>query len=158
MFKLFATIGLCAAITVTSEPVSAQGSTKVTSLVTMNGKCHKLVLGGENASEICKPTVLNVTYANGKSSFMFVAEGLGIISFYGTDSSAKGNKAVITVEQTTLKLEMANSPTTAPATGTCSYTNPYTGPSLVQCSAVAAGEIFQATFVSDGSKPDVKEF
>lgn len=138
--------------------VAAQNLDNLASLATMGGKCHKLVIGGADASARCNPMIVNTSYKTGKSSFAFVAGESAIVGFFGTDSRAVGDKAVLRVEQITLNLMMGTPSTMAPATGTCTYTNPYAGPSLVQCSAVSGGKTYLATFVSDGRAPDVKQF
>lgn len=45
------------------------------------------------------------------------------------------------------------------ATGTCKFVNPYKGPAPVECRAESAsGLLEEASFVSDGEKPDVQTF
>ena len=142
----------------TPTAVSAQNLDNLASLAIMSGKCHKLVIGGADASAHCKPMVTNTAYRTGKSSFTFVAGESAIVGFFGADSRAERDKAVLKVEQITLNLMMGTPSTMAPATGTCTYTNPYAGPSLLQCSAISGGKTYSATFVSDGRAPELKRF
>ena len=159
MFKDFAfLVAPLALLSGMSTSVAAQNLDNLASLATMSGKCHKLVIGGADASALCKAMVTNAAYKTGKSSFTFVAGESAIVGFFGADSRAEGNKAVLKVEQITLNLMMGTPSTMAPANGTCTYTNPYAGPSLVQCSAVSGGKTYSATFVSDGRSPEVKQF
>lgn len=78
-----------------------------------------------------------------------------MISFYGLDSKAVGDRATLRIEKLTLNLMMGTPSTGGPATGVCTYTNPYAGPSLIECSALSSGREFKATFVSDGNAPNI---
>lgn len=138
--------------------VAAGELDNLATLATMDGTCHKLVIGGADATALCEPKVLNAAYKNGKSSFTFVAGDKAVVGFYGSDSRAQGNKAVLQVEAITLNLMMGRPSTMEAATGTCSYTNPYAGPSLIQCSAISSDMTFSANFVSNGEEPAVREF
>ncbi len=122
-------------------------------LATMRGKCHKLLIPGADVTSICHSAIANFIYPTGKSSFQFVANDKASIGFFGTDSKAVNGKAILLVEKITFNLLMGAGPTSATASGTCTYTNPYDGPSLVQCSARTEQGLFEATFVSDGSEP-----
>lgn len=146
------------AMTITAQfPLRAQNLDNLAILATMNGKCHKLIIGDADASEICEDVVTNAAYKTGRSSFQFVAENK-VVGFYGTDNPAKDDQAVLKVERVTLNLMMGMPSTSAPASGTCTYSSPYAGPSLIQCTAISLGKTFSATFVSDGQEPSVKEF
>jgi hypothetical protein len=79
-----------------------------------------------------------------------------MVSFYGLDSKAVGDKAVLHVD-TILVTPEGPAPVARRkrATGRCTYTNPYAGPSHIQCSAKAEGKSYEALFVSDGTPPNI---
>lgn len=121
----------------------------------MNGTCHKFIMNGEDVTEFCEGNIVNIAYSDGHSSFMFLLKDKALISFFGTDSRAIGNKATIKIEKLTINLLMGVPPTGAAASGLCTYSNPYAGPSLVECEALLNGHPFKATFVSDGNEPSI---
>lgn len=121
----------------------------------MNGKCHKFTFAGAEATPLCEGKILNVTYPDGHSSFMFTLKDKALVSFYGLDARAIGDKATLRIQKLTLNLLMGTPSTGSPASGECTYTNPYAGPSLVQCRATVGTRRFEATFVSDGNEPDL---
>jgi hypothetical protein len=124
---------------------------------TMNGKCHKLLIGAADASSICEDKIINVAYLTGKSSFQFIAKDRAVVGFFGSDDKAMGDNAVLSVEQISLNMLMGTPSTISAASGTCTYSNPYAGPSLIQCSAKTTEGRFEATFVSDGQEPELSE-
>lgn len=124
-------------------------------LAMVSGACDKLVLAGDDATGRCEGKVLNTAYPDNHSSFMFVAEKT-VVSFYGYDHLAKGDKAKLDVQKITVS--EGGAPTTSkPAKGTCTYTNPYAGPSVIQCSAKSEGKTYAASFTSDGKPPQVNK-
>ena len=123
----------------------------------MNGKCHKFTFAGADATPLCEGKILNVAYPDGHSSFMFTLKDKALVSFYGLDTRAVGDKATLRIQKLTLNLLMGTPSTGSPAAGECSYTNPYAGPSLVQCRATVGARRFEATFVSNGEAPDLME-
>ena len=127
-------------------------------LATMTGQCHTLILGGTDASAQCEGKVVNTAYRSGRSSFQFTIRDRAILGFHGVDSPAGNDQAVLRIDGISLNLMMGTPPTTSPASGTCSYTNPYAGPAMIRCSAISAGRRFEASFEADGRAPVLKEF
>ncbi len=152
MKKLIAALGLVALTTV---PAAASDDAKFPQVMTLSGTCLKLILGKRDATGQCKGVIVNAAYASGASSFMFVVADTAIVSFYGKDNKAVGDNAVINVDHVTVTAvgDPKAKPVTVSAEGQCTYTNPYAGPSHVDCSARAVGMDFTASFVSDGKPP-----
>ena len=125
----------------------------------MNGTCDGLVMGDKDASSGCEGKLTNTMYKTGRSGFTFLVGDLAVVTFSGADSPAKGNIARIRLDKVIFTLiGTGTKPNVVPATGTCTYTNPYAGPSHVTCSASTKSGRFSGSFVSDGKPPDLQEF
>jgi len=124
----------------------------------MKGACTQLIVGGKDLTGQCKPSLINNAYRSGRSSFMF---GLGedkMVSFFGVDSQAMGDQAILTVDE--IGVATGHSDGTAQrkahkVKGSCTYTNPYAGPSRIHCAADGFDGHYAVEFVSDGRPPDV---
>lgn len=125
----------------------------------MQGTCHRLVIGEKDASSNCESKLTNTMYKTGRSGFTFLVGDLAVVTFSGADSPAKGNSASIRLDKVIFTLiGTGTEPNVVPATGTCTYTNPYAGPSRVHCSASTESGRFSGSFVSNGQPPDIQEF
>lgn len=158
MPRLLLAFGAIAALSLPSSiaaPVRAQsGLGAVQSVVTLSGTCQRFLMAGRDLTRNCNPTVVNTGYANGRTSFMFAMRDGSIVSFYGRDTRAVGDRATVRIERITVKdAAMRGNPSAARATGRCDYTNPYRGRATISCSAAAMGRSFFARFVSDGRPP-----
>ncbi|MDB5669713.1 MAG: hypothetical protein JWO25_672 [Alphaproteobacteria bacterium] len=145
-----------AALLAAPSPLAAKDEIATISVLT--GECQKLVVGGVDQSSICAGRTANFAYRSGHSSFQFAGGDVVAIGFYGTDHEAQGDEAFITVERLSLNAMKGSPSTSIPASGKCSYTNPYAGPSRIQCSAISSGKVYSATFVSDGGEPAIQRF
>jgi len=159
------------ALTNTGPPVETQR--KLTTLVTANGNCLKLMLAPDiNLSETCNPKMLNSVYSDGRTSFTFMADAVGkqeqnflaIITFTGKGNVSTGtDSAAQPVDGIIVELDERGKPT-APrqsidAVGNCQFSNPFNGrPAKVECEAKTKEGEFIGTFLTDGSQPDVKHF
>jgi len=136
-----------------------QGIAPGTVVVIMKGACSLLVVGGVDMTRQCNPTVINNAYPSGRSSFMFVYGDL-VVSFFGEDSAAVGDQATLQVEEIGVARGRADgSASRVPHSvrGTCTYTNPYKGPSRIICSATGKEGSYRAEFPSDGKPPEALE-
>ena len=124
----------------------------------MEGTCHEFVLQGTDATSICEPSIVNFAYRSGKSSFQFVLRDRAVIGFFGADEAAVGNSADLLIERISLNLLMGTETQSIPATGRCTYSHPYAGPSVIRCNASTEVGEFKAVFVSDGREPEIQEF
>jgi hypothetical protein len=151
--------GLCAS-GASANPPQATGALDLAYLATMKGACSRLVMGGQDLSGACQPQILNQVYRSGRTGFTFVAGDKAIVSFSGMgqdqthDNPDEANQPIDKVTFTQIGADTK----AEPATGVCSYTNPYKGPSTVKCVAKTARGEFSATFVSDGAEPAVTKF
>jgi hypothetical protein len=128
-------------------------------LAFMDGSCSRLIVADTDRSAGCEAKLVNDIYRNSRSSFVFLVKDWGLVSFYGQDSKAVGDSAVLHVDTIIVTLTTGTPhPRKMAGTGACSYTNPYKGPSYVTCSARAEGKSYEANFVSNGAPPDVTRF
>jgi uncharacterized protein len=159
------------ALTNTAQTVETQR--KLTTLVTADGNCLKLLLAPDiDLSKTCNPKVLNSVYSDGRTSFTFMADAVGkqdqnflaIITFSGTGNVSTGtDSAAQVVDAVIVGLDERGKPT-APrqnidAVGNCQFSNPFNGqPAKVECEAKTKEGEFIAKFLTDGSQPDAKHF
>ena len=147
--------GLAAALLASSASLSAKD--ELATIAVLTGECSKLVVAGVDHSAICEGVIANFAYRSGHSSFQFAATHVVAIGFYGTDHAAQGDESFITVEKISINRLKGEPSIMVPASGKCTYTNPYAGPSRLLCSAISDGKAYSATFVSDGGEPAIKK-
>jgi hypothetical protein len=141
-------------------PALAYAQNKLTAMVVLQGSCKKLVVGGKVRTSECTGKLLNTEYSDGRLGFYFVSAGGMALTFStrGREQvKADENTAIVPVDMllTTGKGQSDK----IQAVGTCKFTNPYRGvPAPVACTADTARGRYEATFLSDGSKPDDKTF
>jgi hypothetical protein len=135
------------------------GLSSLHAIAIMNGTCKQLTIADKDASSGCEGKLTNTIYKTGRSGFTFLVGDLAVVTFSGADSAAKGNSATIHLDKVIFTLiGTGTDPNVIRATGTCTYTNPYVGPSHVTCSASTKSGRFSAAFVSNGQPPDLQEF
>jgi hypothetical protein len=155
MRKSLVCFAVSAAACVAAVPAAARDP--VANVAVLSGDCSKLVFADTNYSAICDHFIANIAYQSGHSSFQFAGVHRLALGFYGTDHEARGDESYIMVEKVDFN-DMKGGPSTMiDANGRCTYTNPYAGPSRVECSAVASGKTYAASFLSDGEPPAVRK-
>jgi hypothetical protein len=144
-----------------AEPASAQeqGFANLHAIALMDGKCTSLVIADKPATHNCTGKITNSMYKTGRSGFIFTAGDLAVVTFSGADSPAKGNQATVRLDKVIFTLiGTGTEPNVMPAKGSCTYTNPYAGPSRINCTATTEAGRFSGSFVSDGREPDIQRF
>lgn len=142
----------CISLTATGV-LSADSRATVTALFSVTGECQMLVYAEEERP--CGNTLLHSEYESGRIGFYFIddSEGGGAVSFSGMGQEQRSpseNLRLQPIDGIVLNGEGQS------ALGTCSFENPFIGPSRIQCSAfVESGELFSGFFISDGSRPHV---
>src|SRR5215210_3243976 len=146
-------VGLAFAAAASAQQGIAPGT--VTGM--LNGTCSALMVGGEDRTADCKATAINNAYPNGNGSFMFLM-GDEIVSFFGRDTKAVGDQAVIHLTRVSVNNGgMVDQRRSSDVSGTCTYTNPNKGPVRITCEATGAKGRFRAVFTSDGRPPELIE-
>ena len=153
--RLAAALMLGLAASVDAQPAPQN----LAAIALLQGTCGHLVVGGKDASSRCEGKLTNSIYKTGRSGFTFLVGDLAVVTFSGADSPAKGDQATVRLDKVIFTLVGTGTPpNVVPATGTCTYTNPYAGPSHVNCSAATKSGSFSASFVSNGEPPDLQRF
>ena len=125
----------------------------------LNGKCTQLTFAGKDGTRACVGKITNTMYKTGRTGFVFMFGDHALITFSGADSPARGDQATVRLDKVIFALiGTGTEPNVIPATGICTYTNPYAGPSRINCSASTKVGKFSGAFVSDGAEPDIQRF
>ena len=137
------------------QPSAADGG--LAAIATLTGTCERLVVAGEEKTDGCRAMIGNTIYRTGRSGFTFFVDGDSglVLTFSGADSAAEGDQATIVLDKIVFTPTGPLQETTVlRAAGRCTYTNPYIGPSRVDCSASTESGRYSATFISDGRPPE----
>lgn len=140
----------------------SRGLQDLSGFAVLNGTCQRFIMAGKELTKACDGKVINTMFESiGRTGFAFVTHSSTTVTFSGVDTPAKGDQAQSIVDRVIVTIENSESdplavePDVLEATGSCTYTNPYVGPSHINCSASTKEGPFSASFVSDGSPPDV---
>ena len=143
-----------------AAPASAQDLSQLRSWIFLRGTCERLVIAGKDVTGACRETVVNMTYHYGRSSFGFSDGSARMVSFSGTEQIREGDVVRQTLDAISIATQGALAPdvASAPASGTCIFSDPYRGRSFIRCSARTRDGEFAASFTSNGEPPQVHEF
>ena len=144
---LFALLGLLA----TGPALAQQGAE-----VKMTGRCERLVIGGLDVTQNCKEELVN-TVSRGRTTFDFAAWDGQTLSFSGAGAQHERTEETEQLQPISLvvpgmknKEGIARSP--APAVGSCKFSAPEPGKTMITCEATSQGKIYAGVFVTD-NKP-----
>ncbi|MGJ5175482.1 hypothetical protein ACQR16_03750 [Bradyrhizobium oligotrophicum] len=140
---------------------SGRADSRLTGMATVKGTCQKLVVAGQDRSLECTGSLLNTDYDDQRSGFYFILLNGGVITFSNRGDLEKRvgpDKRVAPVDLVMIGEYPSKKINTVAAKGRCRYGNPFKGPSLIECSADSELGHFEATFLSNGEKPEVKTF
>ena len=155
--RLIPTISLASLLIAT--PCAAQRQPSY--LATVSGSCSEMTIADEDRSSECPATLFNLAYVDNTSSFRLVTEEGLVVSFFGDDNEAVGNKATLVVRTIyfTPVLDTREGESLAdrtaraakatlelPAMGQCEYTNPDLPDNYIRCEATAAGKTYSFKF------------
>ena len=154
--KQWSWIAMTALVGAAAAPAAQQGDVSGTTLAFLRGTCSALVVGGVDKTSECKASLINSAYKTGNSSFMFGLGDKAVVSFFGRDTAAVGDRATIHLMRVSVnvggRMEDAMS---SDVSGKCDYTNPYEGKAQIICEAEGKKGKFRAVFTSDGTPPHV---
>lgn len=170
MLKLtYSTVGAALAFTLRAaaqEPMDPDDSAAYGDhrdyIATMNGTCTRLIVAGIDATPSCTPRIMVEVFKNNRTAFTFTESDFAVVSFSGigrmqiNDDPNKVTQPVDTIIFTLIG--MGTAPNKVKAAGICIYTDPNAGPVRVSCSARTSQGPFEATFLSDGQEPIIKQF
>ncbi|HWU50890.1 MAG TPA: hypothetical protein VN042_13490 [Asticcacaulis sp.] len=122
------------------------------------GACHSLTTPDGDASQSCAPALVRNLYSDGDIGYSFIrvdpdSHAQSAVSFLGNgDGMAPGSIAVEGV--------LLNGPggdESYDGRGVCTRAGADDGPQSVSCEATTDNGMYTATFVSDGSAPQVRD-
>jgi hypothetical protein len=125
--------------------------------------CKDLVGYDVDMTRKCINKAINLEYSDGYISFGFAAQASAndatAVSFFG-DGKKQIHQDNDTVLQPidTINITFDGKTDTLKAVGTCLFTNPYKGSSIIKCSADASEGHFSGVFSTDGNEPITKQF
>lgn len=121
------------------------------------GTCQNLSTPDGDVSEACAPAMIANRYSDGFVGYGFIrvdpaTHAQAAISFLG------GSKGMTpgTIELEGVLLNTADGDKSFDARGTCTLAGPEDGVQSVNCEATTDDGMYTATFVTDGSKPQVR--
>lgn len=142
---------LLAAPLLTAAPAFAQAAVK------LEGRCEKLVIAGQDVSATCKNTLMN-TVSRNRTSFDFAAEGRSL-SFSGNGAQQERTEETdplqpinLVIPSEATKDGVVQGPLVA--VGSCGFSTPQPGKTMITCEANAAKGLYQGIFVTDAKTPD----
>lgn len=145
-----------AALPVVMAFLSAGGAAAQQADVKMQGTCEKLVIAGQDITQSCGQTLVNVVVAS-RTSFDFSAEDGQTLSFSGAGAQQERTELTEPLQPINLvvpgqkgKDSIVRNP--APAVGSCKFSTPQPGKSRIECEATSQGKVYAGTFVTD-AKP-----
>ena len=153
-----APVALLATALAWSAPAAAQDAT-----VSMEGRCEKLVIAGQDITRNCKETLVN-TVSRNRTAFDFAAWDGQFVSFSGAGPQQERTEETDALQPISLvvpgkrdKDGIVRNP--APAVGSCRFSTPEPGKTQIACEATSQGKTYAGTFVTatktapDGTEP-----
>lgn len=128
--------------------------------VTMKGKCEKLVIAGQDITQNCTERLVNVV-ARGRTSFDFTASDGQTLSFSGAGAQQEATEFTEPLQPISLvvpgrKEKDAVLRNPAPAVGSCKFSTPEPGKSMIACEAKSQGKDYAGVFLTDAKSTDAK--
>ncbi|WP_454851671.1 hypothetical protein [Rhizobium binxianense] len=127
-------------------------------VITLTGKCAKLVVGKVDATKDCKGELASVTLINGRVTFIFTSQGK-MLGFEGDGTAIKpasnGNARLpLSLVATGVGTKMTGQ---VKAAGFCTFGNPYGGKAtVIECTAESKDSTFTGSFRTNGKQPKRK--
>lgn len=128
-------------------------------LEALSGRCEHFEFAGTDQTAQCRPLLTSMYYARGRSMQFWTENPKRAISFFGIPQpSAHGTR--LSLEMITVVEGAGDEPAArkAQATGSCEIGNATAGPARVTCEAVAVGETYKGSFLTDGEPPKGSDF
>lgn len=123
-------------------------------LVTLAGKCQKMMYGKDNLAPYCNPAIASSNAGGNKVMFHWgLADGT-LLTIVSTDlPNPSADTDATKIIRLHIKGGALNANATAAATGKCTFGNPYRGKATISCKGKADGKKFDFTFRTDGRPP-----
>ncbi|RUM00969.1 hypothetical protein EEQ99_16125 [Rhizobium anhuiense] len=137
---------------VSAAPAAPETFPGAPGVITLSGKCAKLVVAKFDATKGCKNELASVTLANGLVTFIFTSDGKAL-GFQGDGAGIKpasnGNARLpLSLVTTGVGNKMTGEVKVA---GFCTFGNPYSGkPIAIECTAESKDSSFTGSFRTGG--------
>lgn len=146
-FRVSTTLGLSVLLLAADMAHAQQTEIK------LEGKCEKLVIAGQDITQNCKEQLVNVV-VRGRTSFDFAAWDGQFLSFSGAGAQQEATEFTEQLQPISLvvpgrkdKEAIVRNP--APAVGSCKFSTPEKGKSMIDCEATSQGKTYAGVFVTD---------
>jgi hypothetical protein len=152
MWRLLILLAACWA----SGSYAAAPQSRAVSIVSMGGSCRRLVLDGHDFSNACQPRVANVEFSDGRVTFTYAAGEDFTVTFSGDGRKQIHRGPDTAIQPIDLIYSSIAGATSKPSrvVGSCEFSNPYKGPSAINCSAESGTGREVAEFTTDGRPPN----
>lgn len=151
---LLLSLAACAGTAPTSTYSTGPSAPKagLSEITVIPGTCHRLIAGGKDATSVCADKAMLSTTENGRVQIVATMTSGSSIMFTGPDlPNPDANSDAFRVDQILLSSPaLTNGPRVSPAVGYCKYTNPYTAPMRIACSADIGGLNYEMAFTASG--------
>jgi hypothetical protein len=132
------------------------GAAQAQTVVTMEGRCEKLIIAGQDITQNCKEKMTNTVIGN-RTSFDFSAWDGQSLSFGGNGAQQEATELTEQLQPINLvtpgqsnKQGVVRNP--APGVGSCKFSSPEPGKTQIACEANSQGKSYAATFITE-TKP-----
>jgi len=146
---------------VMAEPQTAPGTAQrqPVSMSLYRGACQSLMTPQGDYSEACAPALVSNLYSDGFVGYAFIhvdpaTHAQTAISFLGGSAGMTPGKTEV---QGVLLIDPDAGGHDLEARGTCTRSGADDGVQSINCEATTDDGMYTATFVSDGSKPQVRD-
>ena len=150
------------ALMMTTSAHADDAPRKMTAMTFMKGLCRHMTMNGEELKP-CKGTLASFSYDDGRQSFIFANGSLTTqdtqmtITFSGNAQGqvAQADGSVTRPVDLVISGSTPQNMTDHPATGTCTFSDPFAGVAKISCQAKTDTANWTGEFITDGGKPDV---
>ena len=135
---------------------AAETERQLLGLLTITGKCLRVVVGAEDFSQGCGGSLGTSAFSDGRTGFYFTLRSNHILTFSGLGVARTGKDGDgFAIDRVIFNSGVETTkPKVLAATGRCTFGDPYKGAMTVRCDGnLAQGTPFSASFHSDGSPP-----
>lgn len=155
--KLIGALAIYSCLLAIAEPASAQSNVGGAQVLVLDGSCDKLTLGKRKMADRCSPKMMSTSYPHGRVGFYFIMEdgtGVTISGMDGANPTPDTDVTVVDKVIVNLDPKKLNKPDVFPATGKCTFGNPYKGEMTISCKGkLRDGRAFAGSFTTDGAPP-----
>lgn len=118
-----------------------------------HGTCDRLTLPEGDRTHDCHPTAGHMIYKTGRGAYWFSIPQRALISFSGMNETTDEDRGTLNLDLVTVSSSLDAKISGGPASGSCTFFNPWKGRAYVRCQAHTKGGDYSAAFTTDGQPP-----